>query len=298
MTLAIAVVTPEFAFAAADRRYSGGGAEPSFKAVKICSITTTDGQGLITFAGAGARMHRTPFELSQWITHVLRGFKRTLNQSLTEIATAATEQGLQKLAGGEHAFAFAGFVNGKMALQLVTSNPRLVSIPMRGKPNKVQVHGLLTAPFNVINFDIPLNKPVTLIQLGSGATLVAPRTIFDVSRQARRAGDRKASAQRWATLWAQVNRTVASREQTVSPEVVCAWTFKDGDGGQAFYAADGSREQNTFALPFVADGMPIGDIIDRVIAHVISKSDWVATVRDLNQKEILKGLPEKPNKKF
>jgi hypothetical protein len=109
MTFALAMVTPRLAFVAADRRYSGAAGIKNFEGTKLVRLDTSDGHGVITYAGVGARVASRPFEISEWIEKVLRGSNRTLDQSLRVIAEASFEQRLHQLADG-HTFAYAGYI--------------------------------------------------------------------------------------------------------------------------------------------------------------------------------------------
>lgn len=303
MTLAVVVVTPQLAFAGADRKYSGVAALSEFKAAKICSLETTDARGLITFAGVGARAGAEPLELSEWVTHVLRGHKRTLDQSLHTIAAAATEQKLHRLVEG-HAFGFAGFVEGKMSLQTVTSRPDLFSIPVTGKPKKLDVPPSPSqSPFRVIRFNIPQNQRVLGILLGSGTRYVRGRVFLDFSRQASRASSKEVAGQRWAAMWSRLNRQVAMREVTVGAETMCAWRYAGGGGSHISYAADGSREKQSGMIPAVGQGMPISDIVGRLFGYFQEQmsDDPKDGFPEMNQEitdKLLRGISMNPRRKF
>ena len=120
MTFALAMATPRIAFVAADRLYSGVDSMKGFAATKLAMLETSDGQGIITYAGAGARSGSKPFEVNGWIERVLRGANRTQDQTLQEIAAAAEEQGLHQHAPG-HTFGYAGFIDGRARVSAITS---------------------------------------------------------------------------------------------------------------------------------------------------------------------------------
>ncbi|BCH17233.1 hypothetical protein [Mesorhizobium sp. L-2-11] len=302
MTLSVVVITPQLAFAGADRRYSDVEALRDFKAAKICALDTADGYGLITFAGAGARASKTPFELSDWITHVLRGSGRTLDQSLHAIAKAATEQKLHTYDKGGHAFGFAGFRKGKMCLQIITSQPQLFSMPAKGKAVQLQVpHSL--EPFQVININILPSRKALGFLIGSGAKHLTGGTILNLSRQARRANSKEIAGDRWAIMWAYINRLVARRESSVGPEAMCAWRFKGGGGAHIAFAADGSRERNSGSMPSVLHGLPFSDIADSLMAHFATHAakDSSNPMPEFNQEildKLMAGVSFEPKTKF
>ena len=170
MTFALAMVTHRLAFVAADRLYSGVGSMKDFAAVKIARLETSDGQGLITYAGVGARSGGKPFEISAWIESVLRGVNRTLDQTLHEIAEAAVEQGLDKHAPG-HTFGYAGFVNGTPRMSTITSASQL---EMRQRDGKSLMPPKGATRFEVTNLDLHDHAHRGAIVLGSGARHFPP----------------------------------------------------------------------------------------------------------------------------
>lgn len=306
MTLAIAVVTPKFAFVGADRRYSGVDSLQDFNAMKVCSLETSDSHGLITYAGAGARAGRVPLELSQWVTNVLRGHSRTLDQSLHAIAHAAGEQNLHKYG---HGFGFAGFRDGSMSLQTVTSLPELYSLPVAGKPTKLALPPI-DAPFRVINLEIPPSQQVCGIFFGSGAHHVSAKKLLDISRWSRPASTNDEAARRWAYLWAQINVAVAKKETTVGPKSVCAWRHREGGGGHLAFASDGTQEPMSGNMPTVANGIPVSDIADVFFGPMMDQlredPDKALAMMDEmfsgpnheTAEELLKKIPTEPKTKF
>lgn len=301
MTLAVVMVTPQVAFAGADRRYSGVEAVKDFKAIKICSLETTDAHGLLTFAGIGARASREPFELSEWVTHVLRGYKRTLDESLQAIAQAATEQRMHLMVPG-HAFAFGGFKDRAVTLQIVTSQTALFSMETSGKSTKLEVPGE-ARPFRVINLNFPHRQKVAVLMLGSGAPHVNAKRLIDLARQGRRARTKEEGGARIGSLWAWINRKVSMRQADVGPECICAWRYRDGGGNHVAYAADGTREANTGMMPAVGQGMPISDIVGRLFEHMQGQLAALAEGREIEMNQeitdrLMEGLSMKPRTKF
>lgn len=302
MTLAIAAVTRELAFVGADRRYSGVGALRSFKAVKVCALETSDASGLLTFAGVGARARAKPFELSDWLTQVLRGVIRTLDESLHQIALAATEQRLHSLVEG-HAFAFAGFKEGQRSLQLVTSNPELYAIPLVGQVAKLEL-GAFDAPFKVVNVDVSAVRGVRSIVLGSGVPFLPVRMIIEADRMARRAATKEKVGERWAHLWSHINRVVANREPTVGRETICAWRHRGGGGSHFELDSRGRLERSSSrALPSVRQGLAISEISDRLLDHLLKRlethpGDPHGDMSDEVVDRLMQGLSTAPDTTF
>jgi hypothetical protein len=72
MTLVLSVHSRDSLWLVVDRRLSYGGRRlPSDDAVKVMNLETTDGVGLLAYAGLGATPQGT--QPSEWISAVLRG---------------------------------------------------------------------------------------------------------------------------------------------------------------------------------------------------------------------------------
>ncbi|RWO57171.1 hypothetical protein [Mesorhizobium sp.] len=193
MTFAFAFVTRRLAFVAADRRLSGAPDAHGLLATKLCSLETSDGQGFITYAGAGARSGRKPFEVSEWIERVLRGANRTLNQTLLEIAAAAEEQRLDSHAAG-HTFGYAGFVDGKPRLHAITSRDEM-RMRVKDKNSPVDTGG--HTRFRVMNFNLSDRVNNFALALGSGAQHFPPHAIMQMmARQSAKARTKEVAADR------------------------------------------------------------------------------------------------------
>jgi hypothetical protein len=72
MTLVLSVPSRDYLWVVVDRRLSYGGRRPPVSdAVKIMDLETTDGRGLLAYAGLGAMARGT--QPSEWMSAVLRG---------------------------------------------------------------------------------------------------------------------------------------------------------------------------------------------------------------------------------
>lgn len=260
MTLAISIVTRRLAFVAADRRYSGVASLNSFLANKVCRLETSDAQGLLTFAGVGARAIKgQPFELGDWVTNVLRGHNRSLDQSLEVLRAAATSQRLTSHAAG-HTFVFSGFKDKQTPiLRVITALDQLQMVEFSRAETRT-THALAGDNFRTANIEIGKRKLTTFVA-GSGGPLLKVSDLRSLVRHILRAPTKEAEVQRLCALTTDVIRNVSSVESTVGPEVTCAWVFQEGGGAHATYDAQGKRDNSSGMLPSVTQGMPITDMM-------------------------------------
>ena len=307
MTLAISIVTRRLAFVAADRRYSGVASLNSFLANKVCRLETSDAQGLLTFAGVGARaLKGQPFELGDWVTNVLRGHIRNLDQSLEVLRTAAVSQRLNSHASG-HTFIFSGFKDkATPILRVVTALDQLQTIEF-SKAETRTAHALAGDNFRTVNIEIGRRKVSTFVA-GSGGPLLKVGDLRSLVRHILRAPTKEAEVQRLCALTTDVIRKVSSVESTVGPEVTCGWVFQEGGGVHATYDAQGKRDNNSGMLPSVAQGMPISDMM-RLLGPLMmdhmskfieanEKGETVPPPDDVEMNRLLASIDYKPREKF
>jgi len=115
MTLVFSVHSRASLWVVVDRRLSYGGRRPPVDdAVKIMDLETTDGHGLLAYAGLGATPRGT--QPSEWMSAVLRGRGgMTFEQALGVLAGAATRElpkYLVSVPGGGHSIVIPAFVRG------------------------------------------------------------------------------------------------------------------------------------------------------------------------------------------
>ena len=115
MTLVFSVHSRDSLWVVVDRRLSYGGRRPPVDdAVKIMDLETTDGHGLLAYAGLGATPRGT--QPSEWMSAVLRGRGgMTFEQTLGVLADAATRElpkYLVSVPGGSHSIVIPAFVRG------------------------------------------------------------------------------------------------------------------------------------------------------------------------------------------
>jgi hypothetical protein len=303
MTLAIALVTREIAIIGADRLYSGANLA-HFSATKICRLETSDAQGFITYAGVGARPGRDPFELSEWITWVLRGVDRNLDQSLDELMQVAERQfrGIPQSAG--HTFVFAGFREKAPTLQVITRHNVLRGTNFR-TPKEVQEINIGDSKLKRVNIEV---GGTTTYVLGSGAREVKQSDLLALGRIVRGGADAHQGVRRAAAKLAQMIQIASRREPTVGAASLCAWIPRDGGGAHAAFGSDAKRLGNTELLPNVTRGAPISDVFRLIGPSLMEQSAAMfeamqegreASPPDMTQvNELLKTLQREPREKF
>jgi hypothetical protein len=105
VTLVLSVHSRDSLWLVVDRRLSYGGRRPPIDdAVKVMHLETTDGVGLLAYAGLGATSQGT--QSSEWINAVLRGRERLTFEQALGVLSAAANKELPKyparMPGGAH----------------------------------------------------------------------------------------------------------------------------------------------------------------------------------------------------
>jgi hypothetical protein len=123
VTLVLSVHSRDSLWVVVDRRLSYGGHRPPIDdAIKVMDLETSDGRGLLAYAGLGATSQGT--QPSEWMSAVLRGrggltFEKALG-ILADVATKELPKHLASMPGGTHFIIVPAFVRGV--------GPRLYSI--------------------------------------------------------------------------------------------------------------------------------------------------------------------------
>jgi hypothetical protein len=115
VTLVLSVHSRDSLWLVVDRRLSYGGRRPPIDdAVKVMNLETTDGVGLLAYAGLGATSQGT--QPSEWMSAVLRGRGGlTFEQALGVLSAAANKQlpkHLARMPGRGHFIVVPAFVRG------------------------------------------------------------------------------------------------------------------------------------------------------------------------------------------
>jgi hypothetical protein len=259
----------------ADRRLSyGDHRAPVDDAVKITILDTTDGVGLLAYAGIGATSHGT--QPSEWMSAVLRGRGGLkFEQALSLLSVAANKELPRHLAGipgGAHFIIVPAFVKGV--------GPRLYSIDNVVDRNAGKHWYRYTSHQRTVQ---PGSPSLRLALGGTGGMYLAhrgrawQRELLSLVK----AHDRgKVSEQLIADKLARLNYEahVNVRDDTVGPRCIVVWRRRRdlrrtaSGGGHQFYTGV-DRESQSPALPTIANGLDVKSIVG-VLAKPLQ--EWVA----------------------
>jgi len=264
MTFAIAIATREAVMVAADRRLSGTARVAGHAATKVCRIGTANSHGIMTYAGAGARVSAQPFEISTWLERLLRGHIGDHNATMQEIEKAANEQCLAKL-GPNHAFAFAGFMDGKPLIDILMSEKLTPEIEKEKEARGTDFWRFRTM--------VPPGKN-GFCTIGTGnASFKRDRLAHRAAKYLKRSSRVPAYRDRAAALMSMIVRNISQQHADVSPECVCCWTDTQKTGQIWIFDAHGQRMENGEPVPIVDRGWDVSEM-SKHIGPLTEK--WVA----------------------
>lgn len=243
---------------AADRRY-GAPIPTRYLGTKLCSLHTHDSHGFIGYAGTGARVPASsaPFELSEWIKRTLRGLDVSLDEALERLAAEATKSNLDRLAGPEHTFVYAGHLRNEPIVEYVTSAPSIFSTDYKTR-EVCRVH-LAATRFARHRFVLQSDGILTA-RLGSGAYYVDLRSFKGIQKYVRQSGSSEGRLQYVEQRLAKLIEATSRRTQTVGPESICAWRVKGRGGAHSEFDAKAHRVPTTTIIPSLVQGAPSDDI--------------------------------------
>jgi hypothetical protein len=311
MTLVFSVHGRDTVWLVADRRLSYGGLRaPIDDAVKVMCLETSDGVGVLGYAGLGATSKGT--QPSDWMSAVLRGRGGMgFEQSLGLLATVATRElprHLVSVAGGAHFIIVPAFLRG--------TGPRVYSIDnVVSNPGKQ--HSYRFTKYEITG--IPGSPPPRIAVGGSGAACVRrkPKAWYRELLNLVRANDSgKASdyliADRLAAFSYEVHEELTKRgDHTVGPRSIVVWRRRPGagavrgGGGHQFYTGTG-RDPGSPAVPWISHGgdvQALGTIYMEEFQRKIAKCgfNFTSPPPDLDTDEItrrLTALPSGPDEKL
>lgn len=308
MTLVLSVHSRDSLWLMVDRRLSYGGRRPPIDdAVKVMNLETTDGVGLLAYAGLGATSQGT--QPSEWMSAVLRGRGGlTFEQALGVLSAAANKElpkHLASMPGGAHFIIVPAFVRGV--------GPRLYSIDnvVDGKTGRHWYRYTSYQTTAALG-----SRPPRLAVGGTGGIYLAQkdkgwqRALLSLVN----AHDRgKVSDYLIADQLARLNHEARQgvRDGTVGPRCIVVWRRRPdarrpaSGGGHQFYTGV-ERDQGSDAIPTIANGMDVESIMEVLTPHFLTRladhglgaslttSD--EEVAELNR--LLAKLPSEPDEKL
>lgn len=273
MTLVLSVHGSDTFWVLVDRRLSYGGLRPPIDdAMKVLNLETTDGVGLLAYAGLGATSRGT--QPSEWMKTVLRGRgSLKFEAAFSVLADAATRE-LPKhptqMPVGAHTIIAPAFVRG------VGSRHYSIENVIDGATGKHYYH--FTSWQQMIDSQA---HSVRLALGGTGGFYLAQtsnwqRILFSLVK----AHDRGriadyVVADHLATL--NYRARVGVKDGTVGPRCIVIWrrrpdTRRKAPVGAHYFFTGISREQGGGSIPTIARGMDIGALVSATFEPFRSRS--------------------------
>jgi hypothetical protein len=310
MTLVFSAHSRDSLWVVVDRRLSYGGRRPPVNdAVKIMSLETADGHGLLAYAGLGATRRGT--QPSEWMSAVLRGRGgMTFEQTLGVLAGAATRElpkYLVSVPGGGHSIVIPAFVR--------RIGSRVYTIDNVVRPKTRQHWYRYTSHQRT---DIPRSPSVRLAAAGTGGEYIDKnkdkawqRELLSLVNQHDRG---KISDHLIADRLAQLNYEThkaleADGDTTVGPRSIVVWRRRldarpgaPGGGHQFYTGVD--RDRDCPGIPTIVNGRDAQAIarvfmkqFQRGIAdHGITPAALNFDTHELNR--LLAGIPDQPDERL
>lgn len=299
MTLVVAVTGPESIWLLADRRLSREGHPPQDDGRKVMFLHTTDGVGILGYAGLGATALGT--ETADWMNAVLRCRSLPLDQSLQVLAAAIQRQIPPHLApitgngGIEHHVLITAFRGNEFRLYSIHPVIR----PDRKAYRFQHTHYIMEPRAGV-------RVPARLGICGDGARQLArnqtwKRPLLHIVRAYDRgAVSERAVADHLARLNYEVH--LANPDGLVGPRCIVGWRSRrggvhNGGGGQQSYTAT-DRDADTPSLPTLDAGTDITALVGVVMTRVLEARRAGRPFQDFPADEVnadLATLPDKPD---
>jgi hypothetical protein len=307
MTLVLSVHSRDSLWLVVDRRLSYGGRRPPIDdAVKVMDLETTDGRGLLAYAGLGATSQGT--RPSEWMSAVLRGRGGLTFEKALGILSAAANKELPKhlasMPGGAHFIIIPAFVRGV--------GPRIYSIDNL-VDRKTGRHW-----YRYTSHQRPAelgSRPPRLAVGGTGGIYLAQKDKGWQRALLRlvNAHDRgKVSDYLIADQLARLNYEAHQgvRDGTVGPRCIVVWRRRPdarrsvSGGGHQFYTGV-QRDRDSDGIPTIANGMDVQSLVGVLMKQFLSRSaDFglgASMTVDVDEAELnrqLAKLPSEPDEKL
>jgi hypothetical protein len=298
VTLVLSVHSRDSLWLVVDRRLSYGDRRPPIDdAVKVIHLETTDGVGLLAYAGLGATSQGT--QPSEWMNAVLRGpGGLTFEQALAVLSAAANKElpkHLARMPAGAHYIIVPAFVR--------EAGSRLYSIDnvVDGKTGK---HSYRYTSHQ--RTPGPGSPSVRLAVGGTGGTYLAQRDrawgrplLSLANAHDRGKVSDHVVADRLARLNYEAHQEV--RDGSVGPRCIVVWRRRPdaprpaSGGGHQFYTGV-DRDRDSAGIPTIANGADV-----QSIAGVLMKQLQGQVADDVDKDEmnrLLAKLPSDPDEKL
>lgn len=310
MTLVLSVRNRDSVWVVVDRRlWYGRHRSPTDSAVKVMCLETTDGIGLLAYAGLGATPQGT--QPSDWMSAVLRGHGGlTFEQALGILSDVANRELPRHLALLPISAPRAHFV--MIPAFIVGSGPRLYSIDNVLAP-KTNRHWYRFTRYQ--RTDLPGSPCPRIVYGGTGGMYLASRACtFErpllslVNAHERGRISDFVIADHLARLNYEAHQRI--RDGSVGPRCIVVWRRRRdlhrpgvSGGGQAFYVGT-CHDDDSAPIPTIGNGLDV-QAITRVLFRPFQK--WVARdgggpdpsevdASELNRR--LAELPARPDEKL
>jgi hypothetical protein len=307
MTLVLSVHSRDSLWLVVDRRLSYGGHRPPIDdAVKVMNLETTDGLGLLAYAGLGATSRGT--QPSEWMSAVLRGRGGlTFEQALGILSAAANKElpkHLASMPGGAHSIIIPAFVRGV--------GPRLYSIDnvVDGKTGRHRYRYT-----SLQRTAVPGSPPPRIAVGGTGGIYLAQKDRGWLRALLRLvdAHDRgKVSDYLIADQLARLNYEAYQgvRDGTVGPRCIVVWRRRpdarrpaSGGGHRSYTGIE--RDRDSHGIPTIVNGMDVRSLVGVLTNHFLSRSAdhglGASMTFDIDEAELnrqLAKLPDEPDEKL
>jgi hypothetical protein len=307
VTLVLSVHSRDSLWLVVDRRLSYGPRRPPVDtAVKVMNLETTDGVGLLAYAGLGATPRGT--QPSDWMSAVLRGRGGlTFEQALGVLSTVANKElprHLARVPGGGHFIIIPAFVRGV--------GPRLYSID-NVVDRRTQRHSYRYTSHQ--RTAEPGSPSIRLAAGGTGGIYLARKNrswqralLSLVNAHDRGKVSDHVIANQLARLNYEAHQEV--RDGSVGSRCIVVWRRRpDGrpgapGGAHQFYTGT-DRDQDSAAIPTIANGIDVQGIAGLLMtsfqARFASHGFGSAAAFDVDKDEmnrLLAGLPSEPDEKL
>lgn len=301
VTLVLSVHSRDSLWLVVDRRLSYGTRRPPVdSAVKVMDLETTDGCGLLAYAGLGATPRGT--QPSEWMSAVLRGRGGlTFEQALGVLSAAANKELPRYLArtpGGAHFIIIPAFVRG--------IGSRLYSID-NVVDRRTQTHRYRYTSHQ--RTAEPESPSARLAVGGTGGIYLASKDrswgralLSLVNAHDRGKVSDHVIADQLARLSYEAHQAV--RDNSVGPKCIVVWRRRpDGrtnapGGSHQCYTGTDRDDEDSAAIPTIANGMDvrgIAGVLMRAVQARLAADGLSQTAFDIDTAEMNRQLAKLPH---